>query len=197
MPDDRHQQAFEVYAAGGTKRTFKQVAEQLGVSDRTVRHWAKEGKWRQRLAEREVQAARQAVDQVIGSATVNATRKRKMVELALMKVIKAISSDKVRIQVGDLDRLLRLQAFLDGDGVVISAEALRQRPAQEVLDAYWEWMHSLSDDELNALIELEKKRKVERCVTAPPQPATSSPPPPIESSPTQGEVHDPAPNPAT
>ena len=32
----------------------------------------------------------------------------------LIKVAKAINSDKVRVQIGDLDRLIRLQSYLDG-----------------------------------------------------------------------------------
>ena len=195
MPDDRHQQAFEVYVAGGPKRTYKQVAEQLGVSERTVRHWANQGKWRQRLSEREAQAARQMADQVISSSVAHAARNRKMVELALMKVIKAINSDKVRVQVGDLDRLLRLQAFLDGDGVAVTAETLRQRPVQEVLDAYREWITAMTDEQLNDVIKFEKKREAEKRAVVPSQPVPVDPPPRPESSPPQGETHDQAPNP--
>jgi hypothetical protein len=153
----RQQRAFLLYQSLGPRRTYTSVAQQLGVSERTVRSWASQGKWRQRLVEREAQAARQAADQVIGSSVANAARKRRMVELALMKVIKAINADKVRIQVGDLDRLLRLQAFLDGDGVILTADALRQRPPQEVLDALNGWLKLLTDDELHALVDRSKQ----------------------------------------
>jgi hypothetical protein len=196
LPDDRHQQAFEVYAAGGPRRTYKQVASQLGVSERTVRHWANQGKWRQRLGEREAQAARQMADQVIGSSVAHAARNRKMVELALMKVIKAINSDKVRIQVGDLDRLLRLQAFLDGDGAAITAETLRQRPLQEILDAFHEWMHLLTDEELETTIKIEEERARNKPAVPPIRPVPANPSPSVDGVPNQGEVHDQAPNPA-
>ena len=186
MPDDRHQQAFELYAASGPKRTYKQVADQLGVSERTVRHWANQGKWRQRLGEREAQAARQIADQVIGSSVAHAARNRKMVELALMKVIKAINSDKVKIQVGDLDRLLRLQSFLDGDRVMPTAETLREHPVQEVFTVFEEWTKLLTDEELNWIINWRKTQ----------QPQPQSPAPAAGATPTQGEVHDPTTSPA-
>jgi len=169
----RHEQALLLYQSLGPKRTYKEVAAQLGVSERTVRSWASQGEWRQRLGAREAQAARQAADQVLGSTVAHAARKRKMVELALMKVIKAINADKVRIQVGDLDRLLRLQAFLDGDGVVLTAEALRLRPIEEVLDAMNEWIKLLTDDELRALAD-RSKQKVNK--PAAPSPATDRSP---------------------
>jgi hypothetical protein len=191
MSADRHQQAFELYAASGPKRTYRQVADQMGVSERTVRHWANQGKWRQRLVEREAQAARQMADQVIGSSVAHAARKRKMVELALMKVIKAINSDKVRIQVGDLDRLLRLSAFLDGDGVVVTGEALRQRPVMEVYEAYQAWMQLLTNEELNALIEERKARPARD------ENKSAAPTPAPQGSPAPGETHDQAPNPAS
>lgn len=183
MPDDRHQQGFELYAASGPKRTYKEVARQLGVSERTVRHWAHQGKWRQRLGEREAQAARQMADQVIGSSVANAARKRKMVDLALMKVIRAINDDKVRIQVGDLDRLLRLQAFMDGDGVVLTAEALRQRPIGEIIAAIKEWIALLTADELGVLRDGFRQSA----------PKSAAPSPAIDRSPTPGEKHDQAP----
>jgi predicted transcriptional regulator len=186
LSDDRHQQAFEVYAASGPKRTYRQVADQLGVSERTVRHWAKQEKWRQRLGEREAQAARHMADQVIGLSVAHAARNRKMVELALMKVIKAINSDKVKIQVGDLDRLLRLQAFLDGDGVVPTPETLRERPVKEVFAVFEAWMELLTGEELNMIINWRKETH------PPPQP----PAPTANTPPTQGEANDQAPSPA-
>ncbi len=192
---EQHQKAFELYYAQGEKRSFPRLAKDLGVSVASLKVWSKAFGWQQRLRERDATVARQVADNVIGSATVNATRKRKMVELALMKVIKAISADKVRIQVGDLDRLLRLQAFLDGDGVVISVEALRQRPLAEVLDAYWDWIHQMTDEQLEDVIKIEDKRKQERAAAAPPQPAPANPPPVVDNPPAPGETSDEAPSP--
>src|SRR3972149_7213052 len=141
LEKENHRKAFELYCARGEKRSFSRLAKELGVSVASLKLWSKSFSWQGRLRERDATIARQAADQVIGSAIAHASRNRKMVELALMKGIKAINSDKVKIQVGDLDRLLRLQAFLDGDGVVLPAEALRQRPMREVLDAYSDWIH--------------------------------------------------------
>ncbi|MBI5866938.1 MAG: hypothetical protein HZB43_01380 [candidate division Zixibacteria bacterium] len=192
---DRHKEAFELYYAQGEKRSFPRLAKALGVSMAALKVWSKSFSWQKRLQERDAAVARQAADQVIGSAVVNATRKRKMVELALMKVIKAINSDKVKIQVGDLDRLLRLSAFLDGDGVVVTGETLRQRPMQEVLDAYWEWIHQMTDEQLNDVIKLEERRKEDTRAATPAQTTPANPRPAVDSPPGPGETHGETPNP--
>lgn len=155
---EHHKQAFEIYFGLGTKRSYKAVANQLGLSVSAVRLMAKSFDWSGKIEKRDAAIARQAADNVIGPALANATRNRKLVELALMKVIKAINSDKVRIQVGDLDRLLRLQAFLDGDGVLPTVEALLQRPFPEVLALFRDWMRELTDEQLQSIIDDEKQR---------------------------------------
>jgi hypothetical protein len=193
---DRHRKAFEAYYGQGEKRSFPRMARELGVSVASLKVWSKAFGWQQRLRERDAAVARQAADQVIGSAVVNATRNRKMVELALMKVIKAINSDKVKIQVGDLDRLLRLQAFLDGDGVVLTAEALRQRPVLEVIDAVTEWMQNLlTDEELHMIIDARPVwRKSQPVAPDAPPSVPANPSLPVDGSPAQGEKDDEAPN---
>ncbi len=182
---EQHRKAFELYYAQGEKRSFPRLAKDLGVSVASLKVWSKAFGWQGRLRERDATIARQAADQVIGSAVVNASRKRKMVELALMKVIKAINSDKVKIQVGDLDRLLRLQAFLDGDGGLPTPEALRERPVPAVFAVFQEWTKLLTDEELHWIIDSH------RASHPPPQP----PAPAADTPPTPGEAHVPAPNP--
>ena len=42
----------------------------------------------------------------------NRNRRRKILELAVMKMAKAIAEDRVKYQAGDLERLLKLEEFL-------------------------------------------------------------------------------------
>jgi hypothetical protein len=194
---DRHKKAFELYYAQGEKRSFPRLAKELGVSMAALKVWSKSFSWQKRLQERDAAVARQAADQVIGSAVVNASRKRKMVELALMKVIKAINSDKVRIQVGDLDRLLRLSAFLDGGGVVLTAETFRQRPVREIIAALYDWLPLLSSEELQELNEARKERSALLRGARPAPPISSNPSTAVDVATAQGEDHDEPPNTAS
>lgn len=159
MTQDQHQDAFEYYHSLGAKRTYKSVAAHLGVSVSTIKAWARAGHWRQRVAERHATVARQAADQVIGSAVADSSRKRKMVELALLKVIKAINADRVKVQVADLDRLLRLQAYLDGNRSPLNLESLRSRPITEVTHLIMDWFATLNDEERSAVIATLRQRE--------------------------------------
>jgi hypothetical protein len=96
---------------------------------------------------------------VIGERVADATRKRKMVELALVKVLKAINAETVKVQVGDLDRLLRLQAYLDGDRESLNVETLRGQPIQEVAHVFMDWFRTLGDDERSEVIAVIQRRE--------------------------------------
>jgi hypothetical protein len=133
LPDDRHQQAFEVYAASGPKRTYRHVADQMGVSERTVRHWAKQGKWRQRLEEREDQAARQISGRSMQSTLAERDRDLKIVRMAKMKLARDIAEGKVKGRVPDLETLIRFEGELLGDDGDPLGALIQQLP-EEVRD---------------------------------------------------------------
>ena len=181
-----HTQAFETYYRLGAKRSYKAVGQELGLSASAVKLMARSFHWSARIQERDATVARQAADQVIGSAVADASRKRKMVELALLKVIKAINSDKVRIQVGDLDRLLRLQAFLDGNRVPLTVEALHQHAPEEVGKRFIDWFFTLNADERQRAIAAVQRREDGRTIPDGP-PESLPPPPPIEGQNSGGE----------
>ncbi len=133
QPEPEHQQAFEIYASLGERRTFRRVASQLGVSDRTVRHWAKQEKWQQRLDEREAQAARQLSDRSLNSSFAERERDLKIVRMAKMKLTKDIAEGRVKGRVTDLEMLIRLEAELlggNGDPII----ALLQQLPEEIRD---------------------------------------------------------------
>ena len=110
----RQQRAIEVYWSLGPKRSYQRVAAQIGVSVSTIKSWARQHAWKEQLAEREVQAARQLSDSVQTGPDPDSVRNLKIVRVALMKVAKAIAQGSVRIQMGDLDRLVRLEEHLIG-----------------------------------------------------------------------------------
>lgn len=111
---ERHQQAFERYYALGEKRSFARLAQDLGVSVATLKVWSRKYSWQNRVRERDATVARQVADQSIQSLVDETSRNKRIVQMALIRLAKAIASGQIKMQLGDLDRLIRLQSFLDG-----------------------------------------------------------------------------------
>jgi hypothetical protein len=157
-----HQQAFEVYYGLGAKRTYQEAAKQLGLSTSTLKLMARSFGWSARIAERDATVARQAADQVMQTAISDSTRKRRIVDMALIKVAKAINADKVKVQVADLDRLLRLQHFLDGGQLPLTVESFQGRPPMEVFGVFIQWYTSLDLDDQKAIVGMLRARAEQR-----------------------------------
>jgi len=138
-PAKSHQEAFEYYASLGPERTYRQVAEKLGVSLPTVKRWAKTNKWLSRVDEREAQVARQVADRAVDSAAEDLGHKRKLVKAALIRLGQAIGQGKIKLVLSDLDRMIRLDSMLQGhpDGMLIGASGAGAGSAEE-LRAYLE-----------------------------------------------------------
>lgn len=118
LPDsneqDHHRRAFEVYNSLGPNRTYRQVAEQIGVSLRTIKNWARAFSWRTRVAERDSEVARRLADQSLDQSVEETERHLKIVNAALIRWVRDLADGKIRMQSGDLDRLIRLQEHLRG-----------------------------------------------------------------------------------
>jgi hypothetical protein len=110
---EHHRRAFEIYAALEGRRSYEAVARQMGVSLSSTKLWARSFGWQARLKQREATLARQTADRVLETRSTDHDQYRKVVRMALIKVAKAINADKVRVQVADLDRLVRLEQYLD------------------------------------------------------------------------------------
>ena len=104
--------------------------------------------WQQRLRGRNATTARQVADQTIRSSTDELSRSKKLVALALHRLAKAIVSGQVKYQLADVDRMIRLQAFLDGH--VDSPQ--RHRTPEEAVDQFKAYFQSLLTDEQDQLI---------------------------------------------
>lgn len=129
---DRHEQAFERYYALGEKRTYRQVATDLGVSLSTVKQWSRKHRWKERIAERDAEAARQVADTSLQTTIEDNARNKKIVQMAMVKLARAIADGRIKMQLADLDRLIKLQSYIDGyhEGQTwdsLSPEELAQR----------------------------------------------------------------------
>ena len=114
---EHHMKAFEFYYALGEGRSYRQVAEQFGVSMGTVKLWGRSFDWKGRIAERDAEVARAMADRSVKKGVERGLRNSKIIEMGLVQVAKAIAEGKVKMTVSDLDRLIRLEEYLrEGPG---------------------------------------------------------------------------------
>ncbi len=110
----RAEEAFSFYASLDPKeRKYALVADRFGVSLASVKLWASKGKWRRRVADRDVRVARRAMDKAETDEADTRARYLKIIELALMKLARGIAEGEVKGTFSDLDRLVRLKVFLE------------------------------------------------------------------------------------
>jgi transposase len=114
---ERHKKAFEFYYALGEGRSYRQVADEVGVSLGTVKLWGRSFDWKGRIAERDADVARAMADRSMKKGMERTLRNSKIIEMGLVQVAKAIAEGKVKMTVSDLDRLIRLEEYLrEGPG---------------------------------------------------------------------------------
>ncbi len=140
---EHHKQAFETYYAFGLKRSHRAVASKLGVSVSTIKNWSRSFRWRERIAERDAQVARAVANRSINDEVDHLGRNLQIVRMALVRLAKAVADGHVKMTLGDLDKLIRLEGFLRnepdsrqevvfGDLRNKSREELRELVRQEV-----------------------------------------------------------------
>jgi len=181
---EHHRKAFEIYYAQGEKRSLARLAAELGISVATAKAWGRSFGWRKRIGEREATVARQVADNAISSAQETQSRNRRLIELATNRLAKAMLNGQIKYQLADLDRLIRLQSFLD-------AEAKSgDRTIDELLDQFVSCWLALPDAEKRRVLARMRGRAGElrgveqRAVAlrALPNPALESTPIAVEPS---------------
>ena len=119
---ENHKKAFEFYYGLGEGRSYRLVAQEFGVSLATIKVWGKSFGWKDRIRERDADAATAMADDNLKSAAEKAIRNRKIVEMGLIQVAKAIAEGKVKPTISDLDRLVRLEEHLRKGAAAEDAE---------------------------------------------------------------------------
>lgn len=107
-----HLRAFEHYYSLCEQRSYERVAAELSVAVSTVKLWARSFAWRNRIHERDAQIAREAAGRTINEEVNRRERSLQIVQLALVQLAKAIAEGEVKMTLADLDKLIRLEAFL-------------------------------------------------------------------------------------
>lgn len=154
---EHHKKAFECYYSLGEKRSYQALSKKLGVSIQSVKLWGKTFNWKKKLSEREGEVARAMAARNVDTEVSNRTRNKQIVQMALVHLAKAIAEDKVKMTLADLDRLIRLESFLD-QGVdsrqAFVIEDLRGKSYEELrgmLRTEIEMLRELGEDDVKLL----------------------------------------------
>ncbi len=110
-----HIRAFEHYYALGEQRSYERVAEEFQVAASTVKLWARSFGWQDRVRRRDIEIAREVADRTVTGEVDRRERSLQIVHMALVQLAKAIAEGDIRMTLSDLDKLVRLEAFLSDE----------------------------------------------------------------------------------
>ncbi len=109
---DHHERAFESYYALGESRSYEKVAAEFQVALSTAKLWGRSFHWKQRIRERDMEVAREVASRTLTDEVTHRERSLQIVQMALVQIARAIVDGKVKMTLADLDKLIRLEAFL-------------------------------------------------------------------------------------
>ena len=152
--EQAHQvRAFEYYYSLGESRSYDKVATEINVSPSTVKNWGRSFGWKQRLMERDLEVAREIAGRSLSDEINYKERNLKIVNLAMVKLARAIVAGDVKWSVGDLDKLVRLENFLrdgpDSRQEIVVAD-LKSKSVEELKEMVGEEVRLLASLQLGA-----------------------------------------------
>jgi hypothetical protein len=112
---EAHLKAFETYFEMGPTRSLSKLSDRLGISRSALRDWSMAFRWQERIDERGRDVAKVMASRSIRTEAEDRSKQRQLVQLALVTVARQIAEGRVRGNMGDLDRLIRLERFLEGE----------------------------------------------------------------------------------
>ena len=110
-----HIRAFEHYYGLGEQRSYERVAAEFSVAASTVKLWARSFRWQERARERDLEIAREVADRTVTGEIDRRERSLQIVHMAMVQLAKAIAEGEIRMTLSDLDKLVRLEAFLSDE----------------------------------------------------------------------------------
>ena len=116
VKEQPHQKkAFEHYYSLGEHRSYAKVAAEFGVAESTVKLWGKSFRWKERIQERDLQVVREVASRTLDVEVSRRERGLQIVQMAVFQLAKAIAEGDIKMSLSDLDRLIRLEAFLSNE----------------------------------------------------------------------------------
>ena len=111
----KHLDAFEFYYSLGSARTYEQVAQEFNKSEKTIRNWGYVEKWAEEIKLRDLEALKEARRKSVKERVSKSIKYQKIIDASIGKYIEGLKNGEVIINsVSDLERLFKLDAYLDG-----------------------------------------------------------------------------------
>ena len=152
VKEQPHQlKAFEYYCSLAEHRSYEKVAGEFGVALSTVKLWGKSFRWKERIQDRDLQIARDVANRTIGEEVSRRERGLQIVQMALLQLAKAVAEGQVRMTLGDLDKIIRLEAFLCDE-----PESRQEIILGDLTDKSDEELKEIVRQELSAIGEIER-----------------------------------------
>lgn len=116
VKEQPHQvKAFEYYYSLGEHRSYDKVAAKFGVARSTVKLWGKSFGWKEKVRERDLDVAREVATRTLDSKVSRQERNTQIIQMAILQLAKAVAEGQVKMTLSDLDKLIRLEAFLSDE----------------------------------------------------------------------------------
>lgn len=126
-------EAFDFWYSLGENRTYETVANKFGVSVPAISQWAKKNNWKERLAVRDAENAKEIFKQTDKTIVESAREYRKVIEASIFTYVTALKAGKVKItSPADFIRLVELDLKLANIGND-QAQAAMSAVTQETL----------------------------------------------------------------
>jgi len=145
-----HLRAFEHYYGMGEQRSYERVATEFSVASSTVKLWARSFGWQNRIRERDLEIARDVAGRTMSCEVARRERSLQIVHMAMVQLAKAIAEGDMRMTLSDLDKLIRLEAFLSDE-----PESRHELILSDLKGKSDEELRELVRQEMNVLRQIE------------------------------------------
>lgn len=109
----RQSQAFDYYYSLGENRSYETVAEKFGVSKNSVYNWSKYNHWRERIAKRDAENAKEIFKRTDEDIVDNLVQYRKLIAGSIGSYYKQLKDGVVKItSPSDFIKLVELDVKL-------------------------------------------------------------------------------------
>lgn len=151
----RHQKAFETYFALGPDRSLHELASKVGVSVAAAKKWSVAFSWKARVADRDQAVGGLVRERATKAEVDRRSQNRRIIEAGIISVARAIADGRVSPSLSDLDRLVRLQCFVEGE-----ADSRQEIVQRDLAGKSAEELRAMLDAELHDLGAIDARFQV-------------------------------------
>jgi hypothetical protein len=130
----RHKEAFEYYYSLGDKRSYPQVSDKFTVSQTSIKKWASNFSWQERIIQRDIEIAKSLEKKTNRTIVNEKANYRKIIKVIIGKFVETIQTkirDKQDLDIikdlADLEKLIKLDLLLMGEATGREESVIQER----------------------------------------------------------------------